>query len=839
MKRPLMISAAGFVLGEVLALQYQAVLPGVLLLSAAGAGGLLLFFGLGKRIRFSFFLLLLFGMAGFFHMSRTAGRLDREEEAAAVYEGRTVTVSGRIRKAEEREDGWNLVLEEIRMQAGTQMQEGAAIQTGVVMQRGKTTGEREQTQRNCWRYAAVYLDQEVPGAELLPGCSVTLSGSMERIEGIRNPGEFDFRCYYRSRNIACRFYGKRILSLEGQPYPYERLLYGLKRHCRVVLEMICEPEDSMIYRAVLLGEGSAVSEETMDLYRRNGVGHLLAISGQHLAIIGGGIYGILRCMGMGFKKAGLAGGFLVISYGILTGSSGSAIRAVIMILCLWLGNWAGRTYDTLSALSLAAILLLWKQPYLLTQSGFQLSFAAVWSISGLGGWLWERSGFSDLEFKRTGRGGKGLVKLLLMNFCVQLATAPILLWHYYQYPPYGFFMNLLILPLVSVLMYSGILVILLGSFWPSAGLAAAGAGHYILRYYGELCLLAERLPGNNLVLGRPEWPQIGLYGVFLMGIMIETVSWKRIDCEKGGEGNEEGAGWIRQVSRAAVFTGLCAGCFLFLFPYPVHDLQILCLDVGQGDGILMETGRHSILIDGGSSSEKKLGSMTLEPCLKSRGISKIEYAIVSHGDNDHISGLLYLLEEGKDIAVGTLVLPSGGHGQEIYEKLEKLASARGADVIYMKAGDKISAGNLELSCLYDGEKAADRNSHSLVICADFKEFHMLFTGDMGIKEEERLLQLAEESGAQQSLHLNHAEVLKVAHHGSNGSSCEAFLERMPLKAAVVSYGVGNTYGHPSEEVIERLKKSRISVLGTGIGGAVFMETDGERLKAGYYCGGGV
>ncbi|CAK7086401.1 MAG: ComE operon protein 3 [Enterocloster aldenensis] len=584
------------------------------------------------------------------------------------------------------------------------------------------------------------------------------------------------------------------------------------------------------------------------MYQRHGISHLLAVSGQHLAIIGGGIYLIMRRLGLGYSRAGILGAVMVISYGVMTGSSGSAIRAVIMIICLWLAASRGKSYDTLSALGLAAAILLWKSPYLLSASRFQLSFGAVFAIGGLGSWL--KSGF---------KADKGWKNTVLMSLCVQIVITPVVLYHYYQHPLYGIFMNLLVIPLIAVLMYSGILGIVLGSFWLKGGTAAVGAGHYVLCFYEWLCRQVEHLPGYCLVMGRPSWIQIILYGAGMAG----TLYWlRRLRFEENGDGLEDGGddgvkGGVKDaindsnsgkgiggicryhISRFPIAVTACLYglFFLTLLPVPEKGLKVIMLDVGQGDGIVMRTEAFTILVDGGSSSDKSLGEKTLEPCLKSMGIDTIDFAVVSHGDSDHISGLLYLMEHSEDIAVRNLILPMPGRGQEIYDELERAAEDSGGKVFYMAPSDRIQAGGLNLTCLYAGGGLLppdDRNAHSLVLCADYKGFHMLFTGDMGTEQEKGLLKLAEEEGSLQQEHLNHVQVLKMAHHGSDTSSGEGFLDYLDPDLALVSYGRGNSYGHPSPDVMERMKKRRIPVMETGYGGAVILRTDGKGLRCVYF-----
>ena len=900
MRRPLIVLAAGFVLGEVLALQGQKAVSQELwwwLYAAAGLFGMwsyrMLFpqsggkrqgSSAGKTALLLFFVLALTGgCAGYARGAWEKERLDREEVSAREFTGVRVTLQGRIGKTEQGNGSLSLVLEDVKARVG-KTDKGYGRVIVYVKDDGGGKYGRSGADDGGGNDGSGGADGRKKGnaglPDLLPGMTVEIKGKMEAIESPGNPGEFDFRRYYRSKGTACRMFGEQIKMIDGEYIPYQTFLMKFRAGCGKILDRVCPAQDSAVFKAVLLGDTSGMEPEVRSMYQRHGISHLLAVSGQHLAIIGGGIYLIMRRLGLGYSRAGILGAVMVISYGIMTGSSGSAIRAVIMIMCLWLAASRGRSYDTLSALGLAAVILLWKAPYLLSASGFQLSFGAVFAIGGLGGWL--KSGFKI---------DKGWKNTVLMSLCVQIVITPVVLYHYYQHPLYGIFMNLLVIPLIAVLMYSGILGIVLGSFWMKGGTAAVGAGHYVLCFYEWLCRQVEHLPGYCLVMGRPSWIQIILYGAGMAG----TLYWlRRLRFEEKGDGLEDGGndgvkggvkGGVKDGMKGGVKDGVKGGVkdgvkdgvkvcikdaindsnsgkgiggicryhisrfpiavtaclyglfFLTLLPVPEKGLKVIMLDVGQGDGIVMRTEAFTILVDGGSSSDKSLGEKTLEPCLKSMGIDTIDFAVVSHGDSDHISGLLYLMEHSEDIAVRNLILPMPGRGQEIYDELEQAAEDSGGKVFYMAPSDRIQAGGLNLTCLYAGgglPPSDDRNAHSLVLCADYKGFHMLFTGDMGTEQEKGLLKLAEEGGSLQQEHLSHVQVLKMAHHGSNTSSGEDFLDYLDPDLALVSYGRGNSYGHPSPDVMERMKKRRIPVMETGYGGAVILRTDGKGLRCVYF-----
>ena len=719
-------------------------------------------------------------------------------------------------------------------------EDGVVLQ-GTVQSVKEKDGTLEVVLKNCetedadgetLRSVLCYLneDSEFPAV----GEKIRVFGEGKAADPARNPGVFDHQLYCRAKGISGIIYADGYTGMGGKAHIVSDSLYRIRRQLSGRLKLIALPEDAGILSAVLLGEKEDLDSAVYELYRKNGISHLLAISGLHISIVGLGIWKLFRKGGAGFWISGIfAGGFLI-AYGMMVGSGPSVVRAVSMAGLSFLAAAAGRTYDLPTAMCIPALGLLLTHPYLLTQASFQLSFLAVISLVYPGRLFSVRreTFFTNEKFSAA-------ASAFFVSLSLQMVTAPVVCWHSFGIPVYGVFLNLLVIPLMTYVVLSGFIGLGLSFLSVSAGGAMLGGAHYILKLYEVVCNGIGKLPGAELVLGQPEVWKIGCYyGLVVSGAIIYERGMKIAEKfhekkHKSKEKSEESVLnlWKTRIliDRKHRLVFLCAAwllAFFFLLPSRPAGLSVTFLDVGQGDGIVLRFASRAILVDCGSSQQKSVGEKVLVPYLRSQGVTYVDLAVMTHGDQDHINGIRYLLEHPESgIRLGGLMMPKAGN-DEIYGKMAELAKEQEIPVYYAAAGDRIEniAGKgMYMECLSpEGEeKFSDRNEESLVFRVTYDRFSMMLMGDLETGGEENLV----ESGV-----LSPVTVLKAGHHGSATSSGESFLEKLSPEITVLSYGRKNRYGHPAKEVKERLGNIGSEIFETGISGAVMIETDGKKMK---------
>ena len=253
------------------------------------------------------------------------------------------------------------------------------------------------------------------------------------------------------------------------------------------------------------------------------------------------------------------------------------------------------------------------------------------------------------------------------------------------------------------------------------------------------------------------------------------------------------------INRIVYAVSILAGLIILSYSPKTNEALITMLDVGQGDGLLIEMpSDENMMIDGGSSDNDELAKYTLEPFFRYKGINHVDIWAVTHMDSDHTSGLIDLLSRARinRITIGTLIL-SDIADKAVYNELLSYSDVY-ENVIFMSRNQSLSFDDMLFTCLNPVKNSGGldgANDYSLVFKMTYKEFDMLFTGDISERIEKELVNISD------------CDVLKVAHHGSKNSSSEEFLNIVSPKIAVISAGQRNTYGHPHLETIERLKSA--------------------------------
>lgn len=641
----------------------------------------------------------------------------------------------------------------------------------------------------------VFLKKE---EDLPPGTFAVFSGRLEAVAAPRNPGEFDSRQYHSCQHIYY-FMKKAVLKKKSSGYSgYRQKLLELKEQ---VLEILRDAsgKDAPIFEAMLLGEKTDLDQEVKMRYQMAGMIHILAISGLHISILGMGLFSLMKKMRLGNGTAGFLSLMVMLQYGIFTGGSVSSMRAVCMFVLSVGAKILGRTYDILTALAVSAILLLLDSSAYLYSSSFLLSFGAVVGVAFVLPCLTKIMGIRS-------RVGKALAG----SAAVQLSTLPIMLTSFGEVSVAGIFLNLAVLPTVGGVLLSGLCCSIVGFINREAAAVAVVPGRVLLWFYEKLGMLAGKLPFCTWIGGKPEvWQWVMYYGLMTLGIF-----WGLRIREKK-----------KRTGRIFLCSIVMLAGILILSWHPQNKLRITCLDIGQGDGIVLELPEKGVfLMDCGSSNKKNTAAYQLLPYLKSRGISYIDGIFVSHTDSDHISGIQELLEymsQGlTSVKAGTLILPRWREKPEAYQLLENLAKKAEVQVLHIENGDVFSSGKVKFRILAPLKNTSGENVNEdgMVMEVEYGEFQGLFTGDIGMDTEKKLLP-----------EFSDVDFLKTAHHGSRHSTCQEFLDRVKPELAVISCSDSNTYGHPSPETTLRMKKNGIKVEYTMKNGAVILYTDGIHI----------
>ena len=653
---------------------------------------------------------------------------------------------------------------------------------------------------------------------LREGMHVRLEGMLVLPELPRNPGQFNRRIYESGKKIDFYLENPTVLEVKEQRSGAREVVEIWKTEMMNRCEKIYPDEEAGILEAMLFGEKSELSGDIKELYQAAGISHVLVISGLHISLLALAVAGVLRRLGFPMPVWVILSVGVLAGYGILIGQPTTAVRALLMFFVLQGARLLGRSYDLLSALAFAGILMLLDNPDLILDGGCRLSFCAV---IGVGWYVSEknkifRSIGEKEKRKNRGKGGKGsnagaILENIRAGWYLWLFTLPVMLDTFYQVSVVGILWNLVAIPLLPVIIASGGLGVVLAGWNIFLGSLAGSPAYGMLQLYQEIGNISEKLPVGMWTPGQPSKSVIaGYYLVIFLLVLVEKQLIKR---EKRWK--------IRKIFPGMELCSMLLLLLLMAHPWQQRE-KITFLDVGQGDASLLQSGGQILLLDGGSTSQKNVGTYVILPYIKQQGISCLEAIVLTHTDQDHINGVTEVLEEGKKgwLTVKNLMYPYWMEGTEQGKQLKKLAEEAGASCRKIRAGDRLTIGKAEAVVLYpkEQEKIAEPNAGSLVLFWKWEGVRAMFTGDLPEEKERELLQ-----------NLPACEILQVGHHGSATSTCREFLEQVQPSLAVISCAMKNRYGHPSPDTVDRLKKTGCEIRYTMRSGAITIRKRGREI----------
>ncbi len=643
----------------------------------------------------------------------------------------------------------------------------------------------------------------------LAGRNIKLRGILKKPDLPRNPGAFNYGNYLKSLKICgimeTSLKSIKVYDLESQ---VDR---GISRIRWVFQRNVENYFDSTIGGLVLgmcLGERAYMDQELYELFQRNGACHILAVSGLHVGLLFSCIQAFL-----GKRKSILIYIIIIMVicfYVALAGFTPSAVRAGVMILIKILAFFGNRRYDLLTSGVITMFFMVLYNPFYLYHGGFQLSFIAIFSIGVLTPWcrrLWNCP-YMD-------------------GVALQLGMAPWCCYMFNYISLIAFFINIpvlflggLLIPLVLFMLGISVLGDVVSGFSPLVSALSLGFDFLGIccRFFSKCLIylnqLGAELPFSSFDTPSPSVLFLGIYYFLLFFLASEGF---RILWQRGG----------LKILAIIIAAGLVLVFFLSRgMESDFRQDQLIFLDVGQGDCLLVRAGGKALMVDTGGSSRTDVGGRVLAPTLLKLGVGKLDAVCISHFHQDHCGGLKSMSEK---IRVGKGIMYEGNW--VIEERIREKTGMEPENYLYLTRGDRLEiGGDICIEALYPEEKGeeeygkimgdeGDENLSCLVVKIKVCGVTVLMTGDIDESCERKILELY--GGDELNCH-----ILKVAHHGSRFSSCREFLKAVNPELSVIQVGKNN-YGHPALETLKSLDEEAIPVLRNDSQGAV-----GIRIKNG-------
>lgn len=611
----------------------------------------------------------------------------------------------------------------------------------------------------------LYIPKDVEKLEY--GSIIKINAQYTEATRDRNYGGFNYKTYLRTKKIYGIF---NVEDVEIVKNGSDNIIIKLRKYIKSKLREKLKKENSELAISLIVGDRSHISSEVEDNFKKANLMHMLAISGAHFSYVI--LIATFISNRLQHKRLGqLIQIIAIIFFMNLTGNTASVVRAGIMSILLIGSSICKRQNDSLNNIAISAIIQIINNPYIIFDSGFMLSYSGVLGII-----LFYKKISEHIHFKS-----------IALTISANIFIIPIMIYNFHTISGSFIISNIcaswllgiiIILEFISLCIPIKLLYMILDLLI------------MMLRKIAEIC---ANIPFAQMYVPR--------YAIFFVIVIYILIFCRKLKCKK------------------YVYSFLTIGVSILLivnFTDVYQDrMRINFIDVGQGDSCLIRYKGTNIMIDsGGSLSKNKdgksydIGENVLNNYLLNRGITRLDYIMASHFDEDHSQGFVFLL---KNMKVKNVIISEQYKTSSIYEQFKQICKKQNIQIIYVRSGDEIRIKDLAFKILHPKSKENQisenpLNNNAIVCMVKYKNRRILFTGDIE--------KVAENEMVKEYTNGLKADILKVGHHGSKTSTTKEFLDLINPSVALIGVGQNNKFGHPNEDVIKRLEEKNIQIYRT-------------------------
>ena len=688
----------------------------------------------------------------------------------------------------------------------------------------------------------IRLTWREPDVAVVYGNVVSFTARVREPFGTLNPGGFHYGNYLKQKGIqaVATVSGSEAVQVHiSENHSLRDYLYGVIDGWRQAIHQAASAGLSNpalgLFLGMIIGEQSYIQQDIRDAFMASGTVHILSISGSHLGLLALVVFAVVKWSVRRLPSSWLERVSLYVTatqfsvvvtlpivsfYMLLAGAEMATVRSWIMIVVCCLGIWLGRERNLVTALAVAALLMVVPYPEAIHDISFQLSYLSVAAIGLV--LLARKPEDSDLVGSQMAGSSETMSwrarflensKLAwLMTLAVSITTLPLVAYYFHQIPWLGLFTNMVIVPVVGMLVIPVGLIAAVGVLWSGAETLPLGSvNQWVFDLFAYLIVGLSKVPGAEWHVASPNMASIVLFWCLLAGLVLfRHRSFVRWICFTVLVVILVWWGWSPRTS------------------WEPGLLRVSFLDVGQGDATFLELpDGQTVLIDGGPAYRRlDMGRAVIGPYLWNRGIHRIDHIVATHPQWDHVGGLPWVLQT---FDVGEYWSNGVARSKVFYRKLQTSVKRAKLEEHVIGAGeDIIAAGPCSLSVLsplamenplrlvtMQDISGTELNNRSLVIRLDCGPHSVLFTAD------------AEQQALEQLQHLPRgriANIVKVPHHGAKSSLHHGWINQIEAQAMVVSVGSRNRYGHPASEVVTAYAEQGIPMYRTDREGAIIIES---------------